>query len=196
MSGRPISGARFASGGRRGDRVPVVLQEPEDVERRGDDAELAAVVDDLPLVRLAESAGGPISSASPATAIRRRSSSPGTRPRSSLSSSSASRRSSRVSASNVSVQPARLDLVAQLEHALALLGEQRIAEDDVRPPILVAQPLHLVDDVRDRARAIAGEDPVRAIGAELRAAAAGEQRIAAADRTRRPLDARASRDPR
>ena len=47
----------------------------------------------------------------------------------------------------------------------------------------------LVDDVRDRPRAVAGQDPVRAVSAELGAAAAREQRIAAADRPRRPLDA-------
>src|SRR6185295_11101051 len=74
------------------------------------------------------------------------------------------------------------------DDALTLLGEQRIAEDDVRPRHLVAQPLDLIDDVLNRPRPVAGEDAVRAIGAELRTAAAGEQREAAADRPRRPLD--------
>src|SRR5581483_2812328 len=86
------------------------------------------------------------------------------------------------------LQVARLDLVAQLETALALLGEERVAEDDVRPPNLVAQPLDLVDDVGNRAGAVAGENAVRAIRAELGAAAAREQRVAAADRPRGPLD--------
>ena len=43
--------------------------------------------------------------------------------------------------------------------------------------------------LRDRSRAVARQNPVRAVGAELGAAAAGEQRKPAADRPRRPLDA-------
>src|SRR5205823_14111622 len=85
-------------------------------------------------------------------------------------------------------EPAPLNFVAQLEDALALLGEQRVAEDHIRVRHLIAQPLDLVDDVLDRAGAVAGQNPMRAVGAELRTAAAREQRIAAADRARRPLD--------
>src|SRR5262249_58938028 len=85
-------------------------------------------------------------------------------------------------------QAAALDLVAQLDDAIALLAEQRIAEDDVRPRHVIAQPLDFIDDVLDRPRAITREDPVRAVRAELGTAAAREQRITAADRTRRPLD--------
>ena len=66
------------------------------------------------------------------------------------------------------------DLVAQLDAAVALLAEKRVAEDDVRLADRVAQPLDLVDDVLDRARPIARENPVRAVGAELGAAARGE----------------------
>ena len=87
------------------------------------------------------------------------------------------------------VEPARLDLVAERDDAVALFGEERIAEDDVRPLDLIAQPLHLVHDVRDRPRAVAGQNPVRAVGAELRAAAAREQRVAAADGAREELEA-------
>src|SRR6185503_15439477 len=81
-----------------------------------------------------------------------------------------------------------MNLVAQLEAAIALLAEERIAEDHVRLRILIAEPLHLVRDVGDRACAIAREDSVRAVRAELGAAAAREQRIPAADRPRRPPD--------
>ena len=91
------------------------------------------------------------------------------------------------------VEPARLDLVAELDAAIALFAEQRIAEDHVGTPHLVAQPLDLVDDVGDRPGAIAGEDAMRAVGAELRTSAAGEERKAAADRPRRPLNAEPAR---
>src|SRR5580765_2501232 len=87
------------------------------------------------------------------------------------------------------VEPARFDLVAQLDAAVPLLAEQRIAEDHVRTPHLIAQALDLVDDVGDRPGPIASEDAVRAVGAELRTSAAGEQRKAAADWSRRPLNA-------
>ena len=86
-------------------------------------------------------------------------------------------------------QPARRDLIAQLDAAIALLGEQRIAEDDVRMAHAIRQPLDFIDDVRDRSRAVPRQDAVRAVRTEFRAAAAGEQRVSAADRARRPLDA-------
>src|SRR6185312_995151 len=90
------------------------------------------------------------------------------------------------------LQAAALDLVAELDAAIALFAEEGIAEDDVRLAHGVAQPLDLVHDVPDRSRAITRENPVRAVGAELGTPAAGEQRVAAADRTRRPLDAEAA----
>ena len=62
-------------------------------------------------------------------------------------------------------EPAPVDLVAQIDDPVALLGEQRIAEDHVRPRHPIAQPLDLVDDVLDRARAVAGEDPVGTVRA-------------------------------
>ena len=82
------------------------------------------------------------------------------------------------------ITASRPDLIAELQAALALLGEQRIAEDDVRPPELIAQPLELVDDVGDRPGTVTGQDPVRAIRAEFRAPPARQQREAAADRPR------------
>src|SRR5215475_5571915 len=84
------------------------------------------------------------------------------------------------------LQPPAFDLIAELDAPVALLAEQRIAEDDVGLPHLIAQPFDLVDDVLDRSCAIAGEDPVRTVGAELRAAPARQQRKSAADRPRRP----------
>src|ERR1019366_275473 len=87
------------------------------------------------------------------------------------------------------VEPARLNLVAERDDAVALFGEERIAEDDVRPLDLVAEAFHLVHDVRDRPRAVAGQNPVRAVGAELRTSAAREQREAAADGAREELEA-------
>ena len=137
---------------RRRDRVPVVLQEPEHVERRRDDALLAAVVDDLALMRLRNRP--------PARLLERR--------RVERFDAEAHRAEpGRVQpVEQLDVEPieprfgferqrqaARLDLVAQLEAAVALLAEQRIAEDDVRPRVLIAQPLELVGDVAiDRAR--------------------------------------------
>ena len=88
------------------------------------------------------------------------------------------------------MQAPRLDRLAERDDAVALFGEQRIAENHVRAAHQIAQPLHLVDDVRDRPRAVAGQNPVRAIRAELRAPAAREQRKAAAHRPRRKSDAR------
>src|SRR5206468_8386128 len=85
-------------------------------------------------------------------------------------------------------QPAAQNLVAQLEAAIPLLAEQRIPEDHVRPLLDVAQPLDLVGDVRDRSHAVAGQDPVGAIRAELGTSAARQQWEPAADGTRRPSD--------
>src|SRR5689334_13163102 len=68
-------------------------------------------------------------------------------------------------------ETARLDRIAQLETPVALLAEQRIAKNDVRPRSLITEPLELVDNVRDGPRAITGQNPVRAIGAVFRAAA-------------------------
>src|SRR5262249_50787587 len=65
--------------------------------------------------------------------------------------------------------------------ALAIFAEQRIAEDHVRPRVEIAQFAELVGNVLHRAHAMAGEDPMWAVRAELRAAAAGEHRDAAAD---------------
>src|SRR5439155_12032569 len=79
-------------------------------------------------------------------------------------------------------ETARRNLVAERQTPVALLGEERIAEDHVRAPILAAQLLELVGDVRNRPRAIAGENPVRAVGAELRTAAARQEWIAATQR--------------
>ena len=64
---------------RRADRLPRVFGESEHVERRRDDAELAAARERSPADALRESAAGRPSSASPAPATRRRSSSPAVR---------------------------------------------------------------------------------------------------------------------
>ena len=69
-------------------------------------------------------------------------------------------------------QPAAADPVAQREHALAILREQRIAKDDVQRPARVLQVLQFVEDVVDGPRAVARLDAMRTIRAELRAAAA------------------------
>ncbi len=89
-------------------------------------------------------------------------------------------------------EPARRDFITQLEAAVPLLAEQRVAEDDVRPRMLIAQPLQFIRDVRDRPRPVACENPVRTVRAELGAATAGEQRIPAADRPREPFGAHPS----
>src|SRR5207302_504674 len=81
------------------------------------------------------------------------------------------------------------DRIAQIEYTLALFGEKRVAENHVRPIVPIAELRELVDDVANRSDAVAGENPVRAVGAKFRTAAAREQRQSAADGTRRPLDA-------
>src|SRR5262245_51402698 len=72
-------------------------------------------------------------------------------------------------------QTSRPDLVAKREAAIAILGEQRITEDDVRVAFEPTEILELVDDVRGGPIAVRGEDPVRAVGAELRAPAARQK---------------------
>ena len=173
---------------RRRDRVPRVLQEAQDVETGRDDTQLAAVGDDLALVVLRNRP--------PSRFLERR--------RIERLDAEAHRAEARgiqtIEQPDVeTVQPrfrferelqaAVLDLIAELDAPVALLAEQRVAEDHVRLPHLIAQPLDLVDDVLDRARAVAGEDPVLTVGAELGTAPARQQREPAADRPRRPPDA-------
>src|SRR5207247_950144 len=68
------------------------------------------------------------------------------------------------------------DLLAQGEDALALLAEEGVAEDHEGLRMVLAELLQLFAQVLDRARPIAPEDPMRAVGAELRAAPAGQER--------------------
>src|SRR5262249_30083780 len=62
------------------------------------------------------------------------------------------------------------------DRAMALFCEQGIAEDQVCLTELSADALDFSDDVFRRPRAIGRGDPVRTIGAEFRAAAAGKHR--------------------
>src|SRR2546423_10021513 len=146
---------------RRRDRVPVVLQESEDVERGGDDAELAAVQHHLALVRLRNR--------TPPRLLQRR----GIERFDAKAHRPETNRVESVEQLDVEPieprlgfegerEPAPLNFVAQIEDALALLREQRVAEDHIRVRHLIAQPLDLVDDVLDRAGAVAGQNPVRA----------------------------------
>ncbi len=169
------------------DRAPVVLQEPEDIKRRGDDPLPVAVDDDLALMRRRDR---PAAGLAQRRRIRR-----------------LDPEADRTEAGRVQPieqdrvepieprfrlegqrQPTRSNRVAQVQAAVALLAEQRIAEDHVRPRVPIAQPFELVDDVADRPRAITGDDAVRAVGAELGAAAACEQRVATAHWPGRPLE--------
>src|SRR5207247_4013600 len=74
------------------------------------------------------------------------------------------------------------DLVAQRLAAIAVLREERVAEDDVRFLVAIAERLELVGDVRGRSAAVGCQHPVRAVGAELRTTTAGAQRETAAER--------------
>ena len=83
------------------------------------------------------------------------------------------------------IQLARANFVRERHRAIALLTEQRVAEDHVRTAERVTQRPELVDDVRHGSRAVIREDPVRTVRAELRTPAAREQREAAAVRASR-----------
>jgi hypothetical protein len=80
------------------------------------------------------------------------------------------------------VEVARPDLVAQRQDPVAFVCEEGVAEDHERPDVAIAEMLELVGDVRDGARAVRGQEPMRTIGAELRASAAGQQ----GERSERP----------
>jgi len=80
------------------------------------------------------------------------------------------------------IEAAPLDGVGDGHGPLTVLGEQRIPEDHIRTRVALAQVRELVGDVLHRAGAIAGQDAVRAIGAELGTSAARQHREAAAGR--------------
>ena len=67
-------------------------------------------------------------------------------------------------------QPTGADGVAHFEHAIALLREERIAKDDVRRSAVFLEIRQFLDHARHRPGSIGRLDPVRAVGAELRAA--------------------------
>ena len=94
------------------------------------------------------------------------------------------------------VEVPRANLVRQRHRALAIVREERVPEDDVGSAELVAQRFELVDDVPDGAGTVSGENAMRTIRAELRAAAAREQRDAAAERTRSERERPAARPVR
>ena len=73
-------------------------------------------------------------------------------------------------------QPPRPNLVTEREAPLAILREQRISEDHVRFARENAEMFDLVGDVRCGPAPVRGENPMRTIRAELRAAAAREKR--------------------
>ena len=74
------------------------------------------------------------------------------------------------------LQAAALEAVGEREAAVPILTEERVTEDHVRPRIAGRECLDLVEDPNDGSRAVPRQNPVRAVGAELRTAAAGQQR--------------------
>ena len=92
-----------------------------------------------------------------------------------------SSRSSRVSHSKRNFNPRATISSASPRQRVAILSEQRIAEDDVRVRVLLTQVFQLADDARDGSLAVAGQDSMWAIGAELRTTATRQDRKSGAD---------------
>src|SRR5207248_5998304 len=116
---------------RRRNRIPVILQESEDVERRRDDALSPAVIDDLALMRL------------------RNRPPPGFSQRRRIERLDAEAHRAEAGVvqpiEQIEIEPieprfrlerqpeaASLNFIAQRDAPIALLAEQRIAEDDIR----------------------------------------------------------------
>src|SRR5438093_12253530 len=165
------------------DRIPIVLQKPENIECGRLYSQFAALLDDAALVRLgdrsasypAQSFGGDGLDSEGYRAQTRAGEGPKKLPIEMIQSGLAL---------ELEAQPAAKNLIAQVHTPVPVLREKVIPEYQEGIRIAAANLLEFLDNICHGAGPVRRQNAVRAVGAELRTAAARKDREAGARQQR------------